>query len=404
MHQVPLWQYSLSFFLRASLLLPLLLLSCLVAACAPTSGVFSGGNWQQSSVQQQDVRALEVNAKNPQQLYAGDTQGNIYATADGGQHWSKKSTIGTPPNLIHTLLFNISDTRLYAATQEGLYSSSNAGQSWSSVITPTSTLPNDEYTALAIDIHASNIVYAATMHHSVFMSADNGTRWSSIHDGLPLDAAITGITLDPDQHHLWAATSLGVYRADSRGTHWQALNTGFSSGIVINTVIPAAVGGGAQGIVYAGTNKGFFRSSDGGAHWTTNAEALMGVAIYSIVLDFRSTNASTLYVGTSVGAFRSDDSGQNWQGVATGLPRATAVYALMLGGSDYAQLVAAAAHGIYLFPGSTGSISPSRILIILIALLFFFLLFRFALSGRKKRSNLLKPERIIETTTPSPER
>jgi hypothetical protein len=171
----------------------------------------------------------------------------------------------------------------------------------------------------------------------------------------------------------------------------------------VNTVVPAAASGGAQGLVYAGTNRGVFRSLDDGEHWMTNSGSLSGTSIHVILVDFRSANATTAYVGTDLGAFRSEDNGQDWGGIASGLPRGKPVSALLIGANNYTQLYAAVdGDGVYLFPGTSGGLAPSHIFPFLLIVLFFFLLYQFTQRGRNRRRITVEPERIPEA--PPPER
>lgn len=376
----------------------LLLLLLSLVACAPGSGILGGGNWEAGGLQRQRISALEVNPKDPQKLYAGNTQGDIFVSTDAGLHWVEQDS-GIPlPNIIHVLAFDIAGARLYAATGTGFFATTDGAQHWNTVGTSASGLPADSYTAMAFDVNALHTVYVGTAHHGVFVSTDDGKRWSSASTGLPQSAQIESLALDSDHHQLWAATSLGIYRTDNRSVLWQAFNKGLPASIVVNTVVPAAASGGMQGLVYAGTNRGIFRSLDAGETWTTNSASLSGTSIHSILVDFRSSNASTVYVGTDVGAFRSDDNGQSWGAIASGLPRGQAVYALALGADDYSQLHAAVdGNGIYLFPGTSGGITSSRLLPFLLVVLFFFLLYRLSSRGRNRQRALLKPDRITES-------
>src|SRR6266700_4160353 len=336
----------------------LLLLSLVLSACAPGTGILGGGNWQLSGLQHQHIRAFDVDFKNAQILYAGDAQNGVFVTTDGGQHWVSRS-VGLP-------------------------------------------LP-DTLNALSFDATAPHTIYAGTTHHGVLVSTNDGDTWSAANNGLPAAAVINGLVFDSDHHQLWAATALGVYRSGDKGTTWKALNSGLPSGSVVNVVRIASMSGGSDGLVYAGTNRGFFRSSNSGIHWMPGEESLSGTNIHTILVDFR--YPSTLYIGTGVGAFRSDDKGQNWSGIGPGLPRGQSVYALILGATNYSQLYAAV-NDVYLYPGTSGGLSLTRLVPLLLLLLMFYLLSRVAQRGRNRRRDMLKPERISETpsngTHPSP--
>ncbi len=381
------------------MLLLLLLLS--LSACASGSGILGGGDWQVSGLQHQPILTLEVNPKDPQKLYAGDAQGNIFASADAGQRWIEQNNGISLPTAIHVLAYNIAGTKLYAATDTGLFVSTDGAQHWNAASTSKSGLPVDSYTAVVFDANAQSTVYVGTLHHGVFRSTDDGVQWSSASAGLPPQAEIHSLALDSDNHQLWTATSLGVYRSDNRSIAWQAFNNGLPATIVVNTVVPAAASGGMQGLVYAGTNHGVFRSLNDGEDWTTNNESLSGTGIHTILVDFRSSNASTVYVGTDVGVFRSEDNGQDWGGTASSLPRGKPVYALVVGANNYTQLYAAVdSAGVYLFPGTSGGIDPSRLLVFLVVVLFFFLLYRLTSRGQRRQRAFLKPEQSTETAPP----
>jgi len=327
-----------------------------LSACSSSSGIFAGGSWQLSALAHQHIHTLAVDANNPQVIYAGDAQGKIFASTDGGQHWTEHSA-GLPlPSSINALSFDATGKKLYAATSNGLFISTDAAQHWSAVGKNQGELPVDNYTALTFDLNAPHTIYLGTAHHAVLVSTNDGNTWTTISNGFPAGAAINGLTFDSDNHQLWAATTQGIYRFDSRGTTWLALNSGLPLHIVIYTVQPASVSGGIQGLIFAGTSQGFFRSQDAGAR-------------------------------------------QSWGGIAPGLPRNQPVYALALGATGYAQLFAAS-NDVYLFPGTSGGFTITKLLPILLLGFFFYILYRLTRRSHSSRQAMLKPERIIEQSSP----
>lgn len=362
-------------------LLPsVLLLSFLFSACS-SSTILNGGNWQASSLQRRNIRALTVDQNHPNMLYAGDAQGQLFFTNDGGLHWSERISGLTAANPIHALAMDSVGKKVYAATDRGLYVSSDAAQHWRSLASAPG-LPADSVTALEFDPDAGNDVYIATAHHGFSVSLDGGASWKTASSGLPVNAPVNKLTFDATTRILWAATRSGIYRTANKGEQWQAANTGLPANISVNSVQSAAASGGSKGLLFAGTNEGFFRSQDGGGHWSRGHVPLVGTVVHDVLVDFRSANATTIFVATDAGAFRSDDSGQNWNSVAAGIPRGTPVYTLALGSDNFSQLYAVAG-GIYLFPGVTGGVTPSRIFLILIIVVFFYLLFRFTHRNRR---------------------
>ncbi len=365
------------------------LLLLLLAACSSTAGIFSSGAWQTAGLSRQHIRAFAVDPNNPQNIYAGDTQDGVFASSDGGQHWKQRSaglTLGSP---VSALAFDDPGKKLYAATSAGLFASTSGAQTWAAV----PGLPSDAVTALAFDLNTPQTIFAGTQQHGVLLSRNGGTSWSAINSNLP-DTPIDSLVYDPSARQLWAGTNLGVYRTGDDGANWQSLNAGLPPGSIVYDVLPAENDGGTAGQVFVGTNQGFFLSQDNGAHWTTSQSALLHLSIYAVLIDTQTS--STLYLATDrVGVLRSSDNGQSWGSVASGLPRGQPVYALAQGATNDGQLFAAS-NDIYSFPGNSSALDPSRILPLLLAIAFFYLLYRLSTRGRKNRRDLLKPERIIE--------
>lgn len=363
----------------------LLILFLLLSACAPGTGILGSGTWQLTGLQQhQQIRALEVNPQNPQQIYAGDLQNGVYVSTDAGTDWRARHTGLTLPIAIHALSFDDNGTKLYAATDRGLFVSTDQAQHWQQLNTAGSQLPADSYTSLAFDSNHPQVVYVGSAEHGIWMSSDNGLHWQQISNGLP-QGTINNIAYDPVQHRLWAVVSNTIYYADSQGHGWQSAMEGIPAHTAVNVVVPAADSGGAPGLLYVGTNHGFYRSQDEGAHWSTGTQNLYALNIYTLLIDFRGSNASTVYAGTSIGAFRSDDGGQDWRAIASGMPKGTPVYAMVIGATNYTQLYAAS-NDVYVYPGTSGGLSPANLFPWLVVLLLFSLLILITTRNRHRRS------------------
>jgi photosystem II stability/assembly factor-like uncharacterized protein len=337
---------------------------------------------------QHNLRALAVDPGNPQRLYVGDVLGNIFVSQNAGQKWTARNT-GLPTSaIINMLAFESSGKKLYAATANGLLVSTDQAQHWQHV----AGAPVANYLALAFVNTAPDTIYAATFNQGIVGSTDGGQHWQTLATGLPKDVTVYGLSFDATMHQLWAATAAGFYRSDNGGALWQAFSTGLPGDVLAYTVQSAAADGGAHGLIYAGTSQGFFRSQDDGVHWSRGQEAFAGAQVYAILIDFRTTNSKTLYIGTSQGVLRSDDAGQTWGIAASGLPKNSTVYALAFGGDTNAQLFAAT-DGIYQYPGTSGGLSPTHIVPLIMIAIFFYLLLRFTQRTR------LKPR--PKTTTPN---
>ncbi len=342
-----------------------------LTACSLNANLLGSGTWQASTLSTQHIQSLAVNPASPQTLYASNEDGAVFSSSDAGQHWTRRTPVSSAPVKLSMLTVASSGNVVYALTDGGLFASTDAAQTWQLANTPNSGLPTDSYTTMIFNEQKS--MYVGTLHHGVFMSSNAGTHWQAINGTLPPGIAISELAFDSTQHRLWAATSLGVYRSDNNGAAWTAFNTGLPVSNGVSYIQPAASFGGARGLVYAGTQHGIYRSMDSGMHWSESGQVLRGVPIEHILIDYRSTNASTLYVGTRYGVFRSDDSGQNWLGAAAGFPKNTSVYALAIGGDKASQLYVAA-NNVYLYPGTNNGLNPTRVVTLLLIIVFFGLL------------------------------
>ena len=366
------------------------LLLIMLAACSPGAGVFASGNWQSAGLTGRQFRALTVDPNNAQNIYAGDAQDGVYMSADGGLHWQHRSAGLPSTTAVNALAFDDPGKKLYAATTSGVYVSADAGQAWTII----SNLPNATFTSVAFDLKSTQAIFVGTRHQGVLTSLNGGATWKTAGTLLPANTVINNLTFDSNAHQLWAATDRGVYLSSDDSPPWQAQDNGLPGGAKISDAFPTSVYSGSANQAYAGTSQGFYLSQDGGAHWSASQTPLARVSIFAIIIDIQS--ASTLYIATDkAGVLRSTDSGQNWSNVATGLPGGVPVYAVTQGATNYGQLFAAT-NDIFLFPGTGGAFDPSRIIFLLVAVIFFYLLFRMTTGRLRRTREMLKPERIIE--------
>ena len=178
-----------SSLLRLSWLLLLLLF--VLSACASSAGIFSSSIWQAGTLKQAHIRSLAVDPNNPQNVYAGDAQGAIFASADGGTTWKQQSTL-SPAATINALAFDDTGKKLYAASTTGLSLSTDAAKSWTQI----AGLPQDTYTSIAFDLNKTQSIYAGSEQHGIFASSDGGATWTATNNGLPANLTIHGLVFD----------------------------------------------------------------------------------------------------------------------------------------------------------------------------------------------------------------
>ena len=310
--------------------------------------------WEVTGPMGGDVRSLVVDPQDPQRLYFGTIDGQIYTSADGGQMWERLSGFNRPGLLIDNIIVDPRDSKtLYAAahrhkepggffkttdggktwreaeafkseaihsltqspsdpdtllvgTNRGIFRSTDAGDSWEAL--PTSTTPGlINVESLAVDPRDADVIYAGTWYLP-YKTTDGGKTWGITKTGIIDDSDIFAIEIDetnPD-HVIMSACS-GIYETKNAGAQWRKVN-GIPSqsrrtrAILQNPAVPSAI--------YAGTTEGFWLSANGGNDWkvTTNRQnfEVNAIAVHP-------KNPETVYIGTNnYGVMISRDGGRNF--------------------------------------------------------------------------------------------
>jgi photosystem II stability/assembly factor-like uncharacterized protein len=237
-------------------------------------GVFQstngGGSWTAINTglpSDATVIALAIDPTTPSTLYAdADTQiyasgpvtRVVYQSTDSGDTWNAATFPGLPTFDPHT------PSTLYAATGEGVYKSTDGGASWSAVNTGLIDIAIP-VAALAIDATAPSTLYAgavATVGQGggVLQSTNSGANWTAVNTGLPSNASVNALAIDPQlPSTLCAETASAVFQSTDSGGTWN--QTTFPGLPVFDPTIPSTL--------YVRTDDGVFRSTDSGASWDT---------------------------------------------------------------------------------------------------------------------------------------
>ncbi len=121
--------------------------------------------------------------------------------------------------------------QLVLGTHQGLFRSSDGGQSWTQA-----ELANQDAMNLA---RASGKTVWAAGHNLLARSSDGGSTWQDVQRaGLPsLD--VHGFALDPDSDRLWAAVAgQGLYRSDNGGASFSLVTKKVGAGMMGLAVLP----------------------------------------------------------------------------------------------------------------------------------------------------------------------
>lgn len=275
--------------------------------------------------------------------------GGVLKSTDGGRHWNAvnngllQSTFAGPkPDLGRPVLAidPLTPATLYAATRAGVFKTTDAGATWSSV---NSGLTGFEPRVLAIDSRTPTNLYVGGLmgdpdrSHSarplrIFKSVDGGHTWTVLEAHGLAAYDLQALVVDP--HHpttIFAASgepplgthsperfvSGGLFKSTDGGRTWRSVDRGMS-----NTAVHAvALDPRDPERLYAGTSlAGVFKSSDGGSTWKPINRGFKGLDLYPRTVTVDPKTPTTVYAATNGGGvFKSIDGGGSWQPTNSGL-------------------------------------------------------------------------------------
>lgn len=261
--------------------------------------------WRRAGLFGADVRALIVDPSEPDTLYLGTSDGDVYVSNDAGKNWRSPRGGNPFPGYVVDNLVLDRKGRLWAACW-GLWGggviavSDDGGKSWirrdagleGFSVRAIAIDPNDEnfilaggltgvyrsmdsglnwerisdqinVESLAIDPRTRDRLYIGTWRQGL-RSDDGGQTWAHINQGMVLDTDMFSITIDShDPDNVWVATCGWVYNSRDRGDHWKRYRDGFSNRRIHDVEIDPC----DRNRIYAGSVGGLYRSEDGGQIW-----------------------------------------------------------------------------------------------------------------------------------------
>ena len=165
-----------------------------------------------------------------------------------------------------------------------------------------------------VAMDSQNRVYAATAN-GIFFSTDNGTKWIATFTSLPQKNALQ-IAVLPGDIYIVVSAGGTIYRSTDGGAHW-TLTASLGS---ISTASGIVEYNGAYSLAIDGSSAfvdGVYRSTDDGATWSQTGPALVGTDPASIAVN---SSNGYLYVNTiQNGVYRSTNNGGTWMSSNTGI-------------------------------------------------------------------------------------
>jgi photosystem II stability/assembly factor-like uncharacterized protein len=289
------------------------LLSIVLALLAPAAPLLAvAGDWRVLGPDGGAVADLAFQPGSSQVLYAA-VPGGIYKSGDAGATWTWAGEGLYPPAQVLSVAVDpVHPETVYTTQGDRVFKSVDGGLSWKS-----SGLPGTYQ--VAVHPRSSGRVFAATQH-GIFRTSDQGVTWSRATQGLPGSYGATLIAFDPStERRLYAWIQLEfdapvgrLVRSTDGGVTWQMLPNGPQEN---QRILSLAVDPRTRGTLYAGTNQAVYKSVDGGLTWRTTGLSTAGF-IWTLKVEPR---LGTVYAGTDKGLFRSPDGGTSWRRLFRGL-------------------------------------------------------------------------------------
>jgi photosystem II stability/assembly factor-like uncharacterized protein len=239
--------------------------------------------------------------------------------------------VQTSLDSVYVTSIAVSDTNIFVGTSgdtcwcgDGVFRSANNGTSWIAVNDGLSTSIID-----ALVVSGTNL-FAGTVEGGVFRSTNNGTNWTAVNSGLPDMSTVHTFAVSDTNLFVGTGNGIcgcdgGVYLTTNNGANWTAtgLNPGYISFLAISP--NGASGTNLYAIGGSKIPSHLFLSTDNGTNWISLNYMLSGPLVVS---------GSNLFAGSLYGGVElSTNDGTSWAAVNDGLTN-TYVGALAVSGAN----------------------------------------------------------------------
>jgi photosystem II stability/assembly factor-like uncharacterized protein len=300
-----------------------------VYALVKGDGIYRSSNggdspWARLNLDGRGLVALAIDPTNPTRLY-GPTWNAVLKSIDGGNSWDAKTNGLVANRSVDVLVVhpNRPDT-LYGGVGENLVVSTDGGESWQSQEYGVG-LGVARFFAIVVDPFVEDTIYVAGLAGSIYKSQNGGRTFVA----MPYNTGegTYGLAAHPAQPDVYLAgvnsAQAGIVRT-TNGWDFESVSTGLVYGGADSAYSALTYAPSNPSIVYAGSGyesnpdaKGIFKSTDGGTTWnrinvglTTNPDT--GFPYYVKSIAVHPTNPDVVFAATGSGLFQSVDGGLTW--------------------------------------------------------------------------------------------
>lgn len=321
---------------------------------SPTSAWEEAGPWDYDHEQamafevqspgSSHIYTVEQSPVNPDLIYAGSATAGLWKSTDKGLNWVSVTRF-LDVNSVYSIALDPTNSNIaYFGEGNGqLWKTTDSGVSWS--IIGGATLENTDKWYRDIQFIGTNTMLAAT-DEGLFRSTDNGTSWTEVHSGEHMEIEINpsnaniiySVKLNGDKTEFYKSLDNGItwtiktngWPNPSAGDEQKRVEIGVSADDA--NIVYAWAGGEAGGI---GGFYGFYKSTDAGESfsfeccgtgpvgtptianpnmlgWAELGDDDGGQYYYDLAFAASPTDADRVF-GSGINIWRSLDAGVNWE-------------------------------------------------------------------------------------------
>lgn len=242
---------------------------------------------------------------------AAQAGGLVHKSSDAGVNWVPGKTGLGFNNSIRTLLTSpayASDQTLFLGAMNGIYKSSDRGDTWTQV----QSSYNVQALAVSQAYASDRTIFAGAFLAGVYKSVDAGVTWALTNTGLG-NTRVFSLAVSPayvSDHTVYAGMyGKGVYKSTDNGATWSAANSGIDTVTAESLVISPAYATDRTILVICGNH--IYKSVDAAASWSLADTGLAG-SITKLGISPAFASDQTLFAVTSSGIYKSVDGGTLW--------------------------------------------------------------------------------------------
>jgi len=208
-----------------------------------------GVTWQEiysETHEESKILTLAINKDRPNEIYAGNTEGAIFKSQDGGESWVVEKWMDE--KAVKQVMFGLKDTnKIYVVTETGLHKSSNGGKDWTDLTKNFERFKEaNRIYGIVGDPYYDDGLFSASAY-GLLKSTDGGKTWKEIQLLVRPGTSVLACVVNPrDSREIYLGLGSTLYKSTDAGRNWTTRH-------ITNNIIRAlAIDPKTPSIIYCG--------------------------------------------------------------------------------------------------------------------------------------------------------